>query len=131
MPPAPALAPRVVIIDDDSEVLRVLRERIAERHEVAAFTEGDSALRALMPSEERVMFVIDRSGGDKVDALDLRKRLASRFPNGRFILTLSTLEAGVDFPKLAHARGFDACLAKPYPLSALMDKIEKIERDWQ
>jgi hypothetical protein len=30
MPPAPALAPRVVIIDGDTVVLQALRERIAK-----------------------------------------------------------------------------------------------------
>jgi len=41
------------------------------------------------------------------------------------------INLGEELPMPAKARGFDASLAKPFPLTALIDKIEEIERDWQ
>src|ERR1700679_4235603 len=82
----------IVIVEDNVETNNLLRDWLRLRFTVTCFLDAESTLRILPPSSDRIVFLIDYNmPGD--NGLVLKKKLAPRFPNAKYILISGLFDA--------------------------------------
>jgi len=118
---------QIVLIEDDKTVNHLLHGFLRRRTTVTSFLDPETALRNLIPTDGRTIFIIDyRLPG--TTAIAFKKQLEPLFPCAKYLLT-----CGVSTVRLSDIRelaGFDAILAKPYHFPSLMQKLSEIDQQW-
>ncbi len=113
----------IVIVEDNVEANNLLRDWLRLRFAVTCFLDAESTLRILLPSQERVVFLIDYNmPGD--NGIVLKQKLVPLFPEAKFILI-----SGLFDEKLtqdAKAAGFDALIPKPFGMPTITQKVEEL-----
>ena len=114
--------PRILVVDDDPGLLRLLTIRLrAENYEVEAVESAAAALAACM--RFRPDLVITDLRMDQMDGIGLLKELQSRWPGLRVII----LTAHGTIPDAVHATqsGAFGFLTKPVDKQELLDQVQK------
>ena len=118
--------PRVLVVDDDPNLLRMLRRGLTlAGYDVEAAEDGDAALRALR-DERPDLLVLDVMLPEPIDGLEIARRLrqaGSDLP----ILMLTARDQVAD--KVAgFASGADDYLAKPFAFEELLARVGALLR---
>jgi CheY-like chemotaxis protein len=122
-PPKAEAAASIVIVEDNVETNNLLRDWLKLRFKVTCFLDAESTLRMLSPSDEAVVFLIDYNmPGD--NGVELKRKLAPRFPAGKFILISGLFEEKLR--QEAKAAGFHALLPKPFGMPLLTQKVDEL-----
>jgi DNA-binding NarL/FixJ family response regulator len=118
------MAPRILIVDDQREVSRLLKsalETIEQGLEVAEAPSGEEAL--LDASRKKVDLLVADFRLPGINGAELMNKIKARHPNAKVILI-----TGVSDPQtrneLAHA-GADAFFTKPIPMADFLDAVER------
>ncbi|HUX72891.1 MAG TPA: sigma 54-interacting transcriptional regulator [Steroidobacteraceae bacterium] len=114
--------PRILVVDDDPGLLRLLTIRLrAENYEVEAVESAAAALSACV--RFRPDLVITDLRMDQMDGIGLLKELQSRWPGLRVII----LTAHGTIPDAVHATqsGAFGFLTKPVDKQELLDHVQK------
>ncbi len=118
--------PRVLVVDDDPNLLRMLRRGLTlAGYDVDAAEDGDAALRALRETSPDLL-VLDVMLPEPIDGLEIARRLrqsGSDLP----ILMLTARDQVAD--KVAgFASGADDYLAKPFAFEELLARVGALLR---
>lgn len=120
--PVPSSAPRLLVVDDDADLLRLLSLRLnAAGYRVSAVASAEAALAQL--DIERPQLVLSDVRLPGKDGLALFDEIRSRHPSLPVILLTAhgTIPDAVE----ATARGVFTYLTKPYDAKELLDKISQ------
>jgi two-component system response regulator GlrR len=120
-----ASAGRVLLVDDDPDLLRLLSLRLKSAgHEVTAVDSGEKALASIAVSRPQVVITdVQMSGMDGLALFDAVHRSHPTLPV--IILTAhGTIPDAVD----ATRRGVFGYLTKPYEAQALLEQVQKALR---
>ena len=116
-------ASQIVIVEDNVEANNLLRDWLKLSFMVTCFLDAESTLRILPASEDRIVFLIDYNmPGD--NGITLKKKLAPRFPNAKYVLISGLFDAKLT--EEGNAAGFDALVPKPFGMPAITQKIEEL-----
>ena len=124
-PHTPKRKARILVVDDDPGLLRLLTIRLrAENYEVEAVESAALALAAT--SRFRPELVITDLRMDQMDGIGLLKELQSRYPGLKVII----LTAHGTIPDAVHATQLGAFgfLTKPVDKQELLDQVQKALR---
>jgi two-component system response regulator GlrR len=124
-PHTPKRKARILVVDDDPGLLRLLTIRLrAENYEVEAVESAAQALAAT--SRFRPELVITDLRMDQMDGIGLLKELQSRYPGLKVII----LTAHGTIPDAVHATQLGAFgfLTKPVDKQELLDQVQKALR---
>jgi two-component system, NtrC family, response regulator GlrR len=124
-PHSPKRKARILVVDDDPGLLRLLTIRLrAENYEVEAVESAALALAAT--SRFRPELVITDLRMDQMDGIGLLKELQSRYPGLKVII----LTAHGTIPDAVHATQLGAFgfLTKPVDKQELLDQVQKALR---
>src|SRR5436190_1370383 len=118
--------PRVLVVDDDPNLLRMLRRGLTlAGYDVRAAEDGDVAMRMLV-DEEPDLLVLDVMLPEPLDGLELARRLRQGGSNVPIIM-LTARDKVAD--KLAgFTSGADDYLAKPFAFEELLARINALLR---
>ena len=128
LPPAPPVSdpasepPRILIVDDDLSVRRLIRVFLQERgYHVRSAAGADEALELL--ENERFDIVVTDLRLPVSSGLELLQEVRARLPGVRSVL----MSGDADVPALVGAveRGVDAVLLKPFELEELRFQVEQ------
>lgn len=112
--------PRLLLVDDEEELVTTLMERLQWRGlEAVATTSGPDALERLRAEPFDVAVIDLKMPG--IDGLDLRDRIHREFPGVRVILVTGHGRDASN-PE-GHAEGDQEILLKPFDLDVLIDMI--------
>jgi DNA-binding NtrC family response regulator len=116
-------ASQIVIVEDNVEANNLLRDWLKLKFAVTCFLDAESTLRILPPGDDRIVFLIDYNmPGD--NGIILKKKLAPRFPNAKYVLISGLFDAKLT--EAGKAAGFDALISKPFGMPAITQKIEEL-----
>lgn len=118
--PGPAAQPRLLVVDDDPDMLQLLSMRLnSAGYRVSTATSAQSALAKLQIDRPQLVLSDVRMPGQ--DGLSLFTEIRSRHPSLPVILLTAhgTIPDAVE----ATARGVFSYLTKPYDAKVLLDKI--------
>ena len=127
-PPEPPVASgrdtlRVLVVDDDEEVLKLLRDMIRlSGHKVTALQDGKAALRIL--GEERFDLVLTDLGMPDVGGWEIAGRAKAKHPDVPVIL-VTGWGARYEEENLME-KGVDLVLSKPVAYSKLQESMESL-----
>ena len=120
--PAPRRKARLLVVDDDPGLLRLLTIRLrAENYEVEAVESGTAALAACV--RFRPDLVITDLRMDQMDGIGLLKELQSRWPGLRVIIL--TAHGTIPDAVRATQSGAFGFLTKPVEKQELLDQVQK------
>jgi two-component system response regulator GlrR len=122
-PPAPsALKARVMVVDDDVAVRRMLESRLHTRYQVSCAESPSEALDACVRSRPHLVISELRMGGP-MDGLGLLKELKSRWPD----ISVIILTAHGTIPDAVKATqdGAFGFLVKPVERDELLGQVER------
>ncbi len=123
--PQPKRKPRLLVVDDDPGLLRLLTIRLrAENYDVEAAENGLAALAAL--ARVRPDLVITDLRMDQMDGIGLLKEVQSRAPGLRVIIL--TAHGTIPDAVQATQSGAFAFLTKPVDKQELLDQVQKALR---
>jgi len=121
--PAPPAPFRVLVVDDEADILNLFSEILASRgYEVAMAANGTDALREIGTREFQV--VITDLGMPEMSGWDVVAAARKIAPNTRYILTTGWGDSFVNVD--LKARGVDYVLPKPVEVQSLLDLMEHI-----
>ncbi len=122
MNPPPKAKPRLLVVDDDPGLLRLLTIRLrAENYEVEAVESAAAALAAL--TRVRPDLVITDLRMDQMDGIGLLKEIQARAPGLRVIIL--TAHGTIPDAVQATQSGAFAFLTKPVEKQELLEKVQK------
>jgi DNA-binding response OmpR family regulator len=116
--------PRIFVIDDDKDLLRVVKSLLLKRgYDVSTFFDWNLANNAIKFSEPQLILLDVFLSG--IDGLDICQKLkASHFTRHIPILLFSA------YPKIAetaiHDYGADDFIAKPFEVGDLIRKVHSV-----
>jgi len=115
---------RVLVIDDDPQILDVCREGLlAGGYEVTTAATGSAAQAAL--SKTAFSLVLCDVLLPDTNGLELLEYMTSRFPDTFVIIT--TGHASIDLAKEAMRQGAFDFISKPYTMGDLLDTVRRAE----
>lgn len=119
---------KVVIVDDDEDLLRLLVASFEAQHfEVKAISSGKEAMDYLM-DEKNIphirLLILDRLLPD-MNGMDIMKALRQKFDDAIPILILSVLSAEKDVTEGLEKGAIDY-ISKPFSMNVLMQKSKKL-----
>lgn len=119
---------KVIIIDDDDDILRPLVDQFQKRgYEVTTFKVGSEAISFLMEKNNIhnvKLLILDRILPD-MDGIDILQKLISQYKNQIPVLILSTLDLESDMI-LGLQNGAMDYIGKPLNIPLLMQKAENL-----
>src|SRR5580692_3482713 len=120
-PQAPTLKPRVLIVDDDAGVRRMLEGRLQTGYLVTSVDNAEEALDACVLSRPHLVITELRMG--EMDGLGLLKELKSRWPD----ITVIILTAHGTIPDAVKATqaGAFGFLVKPVERDELLGQVQR------
>jgi len=127
-PPAPRTrAETVVLVADDSKVVRVKLARLLEQHgfQVMLAEDGLAALRQMQLQVPHVLLTDAEMPG--LDGLELTRRVRS-LPHMAHVMVLMISSADGSLGEAARAAGVTALLGKPYAEDQLLAHLDRVRR---
>jgi CheY-like chemotaxis protein len=121
---APALAARVLVVDDDPRLVAVLSDMLrTEGHAVATATNGEEALEVFDPAAHDV--VITDLGMPRMTGWEVAERVKTRSPGTAVVLLTGWGEA-----VSAHesSQFVDRVIAKPVSAESLLEQLAELKR---
>lgn len=113
---------RILIVEDNLDLLQTMSELLSEEHEVMMTDLGETALEmAEQDPPDLVMLDIQLPG---MDGLETGRRLKGLGPIP--ILVLSALAQSEDTRHIMESGCCDAYLSKPAPLAKIRAKVEEL-----
>jgi DNA-binding response OmpR family regulator len=115
-------APRIVVVDDDHEILKLiamLLRRIGAQ--VQTFDDGETAL-AYLANEIPDLIVLDLMLPD-IDGLDILRRVRAQTQFDRVLVLILSAKADPDSIRVGLDLGADGYITKPYIANSLIDKV--------
>ncbi len=119
------MGPRILIVEDNLDLLTILTEVLSADYEVASATNGEAAV-ALAQSFNPDVVLLDFQlpGMDGIETgLRIKKDAAPRFMP---ILVLTALRDQVEAAGILDAGCCDALMAKPTPLATIRAKVDEL-----
>lgn len=117
---------KLMIVDDDADFLDELQESLqAEGYEVAAISDGDSALQAALESKpDLVLLDLKMRGKSGFQVAEgLRKAAATKnIP----VIAMTGFYTKAEHERLMKICGIDICLIKPFQENVLKQKIASV-----
>jgi two-component system response regulator (stage 0 sporulation protein F) len=120
--PVPVMNPAILLIDDDPEMLRLLRRivhSLATGYTILTYSRGDAALEGA--TQQLIPLVITDYNLPGMNGLQLTAALKARAPATRVVLI--TAHATPDLEQRARDRGVDELLPKPFQLDPLIQIV--------
>ncbi|MFZ7128704.1 MAG: response regulator [Desulfobacterales bacterium] len=115
---------RILLVDDEQELVSALAERLAFRGIQADWVcDAESAIRKVRADHYDVAVLDVRMPG--ISGIDLKKRLAEENPELRFIF-MTGHGSLADFQTGSAEAGSDFYLAKPVKLELLIEKLQTV-----
>lgn len=116
--------PRIFVIDDDPDTLKVVKTLLIKRSfDVSTFTDWESAREAIAASEPQLILLDVFLQG--IDGLDISRRLKKSPLTQHIPILLFSA-----FPQIAESAirdyGVDDFITKPFDVNELIDKIHSI-----
>jgi CheY-like chemotaxis protein len=123
----PAVRPKWMVVDDNETILRLMAERLAllTDAEICCFQSAKEAVRAFEIEPSAFALVVTDFDMPEMNGAELCRRLRVIAPESKIILT--TGSADISAIKALNL-GFNAFLAKPFPMSALLVALELAKR---
>jgi len=124
-PPSSVAPPRVLLVDDDPNLLRLLAIRLqASGYEITTAESGEAALSALAVAQPQLVITDLRMGGmDGLALFDAIHKAYSTLP-----VIILTAHGTIPDAVAATRRGAFGFLTKPYDSKELMEKVEQAVR---
>jgi CheY-like chemotaxis protein len=116
---------RVLLIDDEPIVVRVLQRVLAQEHEVMTVSSGAAAL-LLLAQGERFDVVLCDFGMPSQNGAQVYEELERRFPNLRGRFALMTGSAETDAVAAFAARSGVRCVSKPLRAAELLALVREL-----
>lgn len=121
--PRAGVLAKILVIDDDRDILDFIRVGLNDEHEVTTAENGEVALRAC----EKITFdlVLTDIFMPFRDGLDIVREVTSLYPASKIIAMTSHFGEGqTDYLKAAQAFGAHETLKKPFTIDGLMTVVE-------
>jgi CheY-like chemotaxis protein len=120
---ANAASPRWMIVDDNEEILSLMREITAQfsGSEIVCFNSPQAALAAFEAAPENFELVITDYEMPGMNGLELCRRLRAISPSAKIILATGS---GLVSEEAAAHEGFCGLLHKPFPFAALQNILK-------
>ncbi len=115
---------RVLLVDDEEQLVSTLAERLALRGIDAVWATSGTAALELAQSETFDLAVLDVKI-PKISGLELKKRLQSLYPHMKFIF-MTGHGSEDDFKIGAAEAGKDFYLVKPVKIESLIEKMNEV-----
>lgn len=112
---------RILIVDDDADVLETLREIVGERHQVEATTDSLEAYRMLKEGNYDLLLTDIRMPG--MNGFMLARAARKLNPKIRVMLLSAYYDEGSALSRSITGRYGDAVYAKPMPAEKLEEAI--------
>lgn len=119
--------PRVIIIDDDEELLPLMEEMLAgANYEATAFNRAEAGLAAIGEAPPDIV-IVDILMPDK-EGLETIREIRTRYPQTR-VLAISGggRVSGAYYLDVARRLGATATLAKPFTRQVLLDQLSELD----
>jgi two-component system response regulator GlrR len=114
--------PRVLLVDDDRSLLRLLSMRLmAAGYEVLAVESGEQALDQLPEFLPHIMITDLKMGG--MDGMELYEKASRRFPD--LPVLILTAHGTIPDAFAAASRGVFSYLTKPYSSQVLLEQMDR------
>ena len=115
---------RVLLVDDEEQLVSTLAERLALRGIDAVWATSGTAALELVQSETFDLAVLDVKI-PKISGLELKKRLQALYPHMKFIF-MTGHGSEDDFKIGAAEAGKDFYLVKPVKIESLIEKMNEV-----
>jgi DNA-binding response OmpR family regulator len=115
---------RVLLVDDEEQLVSTLAERLALRGIDAVWATSSTAALELAQSETFDLAVLDVKI-PKISGLELKKRLQALYPQMKFIF-MTGHGSEDDFKIGAAEAGKDFYLVKPVKIESLIEKMNEV-----
>jgi len=114
---------RILIVEDNEDLLRMMQELLAIRHDVETTGEGESALALVEQTAfDLVLLDIQLPG---IDGVETGRRIKMRRPEVP-ILVLTARAQADDAEEILRSGCCDAYLAKPATVNQIRDAVEEL-----
>ena len=119
---APVVTPAIILVDDDPEVLRLLRliiTSLATGYTIRACTQGDVALEQAM--QQPTPLIITDYNQPGMNGLQLTAAVKAHAPATRVVLISASISP--DLERRARDRGVDYVVRKPFHVDPLIEIV--------
>jgi CheY-like chemotaxis protein len=116
---------RILIVEDNADLLTILRELLGARHEVATARRGEDAIemaRAVPP--DLVIMDVNLPNMDGIEAGLWIKR--DRAPEHIAILVLTAMAGPAEMEAIIASGCCDAYMSKPASLKKILSRVEEL-----
>jgi two-component system, response regulator, stage 0 sporulation protein F len=120
---APVVTPAIILVDDDPEVLRLLRliiTSLATGYTIRAYTQADVALEQAM--QQPTPLIITDYNLPGMNGLQLTAAVKARAPATRVVLISASISP--DLERRARDRGVDYVVRKPFQVDPLIQIVQ-------
>ena len=119
------MAPRVLVVDDDPQVLRLMRVNLElEGYDVVSAPDGEEALEAVLT--ERPDLVVCDVMMPGVDGLTVLRNLRANPRTSKIPFVVVSAKAQRSDVKAALDMGADRYITKPFDPQELLDAVENL-----
>jgi DNA-binding response OmpR family regulator len=117
------MSPRVLVVDDDPQVLRLMRVNLElEGYDVVSAPDGEQALQAVITEEPDVVVCDVMMPG--IDGLTVLRNLRSNPRTSKIPFVVVSAKAQRTDVKAALDMGADKYITKPFDPQELLDAVE-------
>jgi two-component system response regulator (stage 0 sporulation protein F) len=120
---APVVTPAIILVDDDPEVLRLLRliiTSLATGYTIRAYTQADVALEQAM--QQPTPLIITDYNLPGMNGLQLTAAVKAHAPATRVVLISASISP--DLERRARDRGVDYVVRKPFQVDPLIQIVQ-------
>ncbi len=118
------MKPRILLVEDNKELLEVIAEELHEHYEVLKTTDGVQALKLL--STESVQLVISDVMMPGMNGLELCNKIKNAPATCHIPFVILSAKGGIDQRTEGYEVGVDAYIAKPFHVAHLKVRVRKL-----